>query len=114
MRDPVRRLHFADAVTAREIAGSFARAIVPGSYLIISVGTGSKSEGQNFTSAYTAAQVYIHEQHEILGFFDGLDLLPPGVVPVRYWQNLDVALDLKPRTATFIAGVARKPGPGAA
>ena len=49
-------LQFADPGTARDIAATFARALVPGSYLIISVGSGSPSEGENFTSAYTAAR----------------------------------------------------------
>jgi hypothetical protein len=46
---------------------------------------------------------------EILSFFDGLELLPPGVVPVRAWTGDAPAPGLKPRTATFLAGVARKP-----
>ena len=102
-------LHFADAGTARGVASVFAGAIVPGSYMIISVGSGNPSEGENFTSAYTAARVVIHSQQDILGFFDGLDLLPPGVVAVRCWYGDGLALDLKPRTATFLGGVARKP-----
>ena len=102
-------LHFADAGTARGVTATFARALAPGSYLIISVGSGNASEGENFTSAYTAAQVYIHSQEEILSFFDGLDLLPPGVVSVRAWHGGRPAHDLKPRTATFLAGVAQKP-----
>ena len=97
------------ASAARDIAAAFAGAIVPGSYLIISVGSGSRSEGENFTSAYSAAQIHIHSPEEILSFFGGLDLLPPGVVPVRYWSGDDPAPNLKPRTATFLGGVARKP-----
>ena len=101
-------LHFAEAGTARDVAAAFARAIVPGSYLIISVGSGSPSEGENFTSAYTAARIYIHSQEEILSFFDGLDLVPPGVVPVPHWNGDGPALDQQAPTATFIGGVARK------
>jgi O-methyltransferase involved in polyketide biosynthesis len=101
-------LHFADAGTARKSAAAFARALAPGSYLIISVGSGNSSEGENFTSAYTAAQVWIHPRREIQGFFDGLDLVPPGVVAVSSWHD-GVTADLEPRTATFLAGVARKP-----
>ena len=100
-------LHFADAGTAGDIAGAFARAIAPGGYLIISVGSGSPSEAEKFTAAYTAGRVYIHSLQEILSFFDGLELVPPGVVPVRYWHG--DGPDLKPRTATFLGGVARKP-----
>jgi hypothetical protein len=32
------------------VAAAFAWAVVPGSYLIISVGSGNPSEGANFTS----------------------------------------------------------------
>jgi O-methyltransferase involved in polyketide biosynthesis len=102
-------LHFVAAGTARDVAAVFARAIVPGSYMIISVGSGNTSEGENFTSAYTAAQLYIHSEEEILSFFDGLDLVPPGVVPVRGWYGDGLAPDLAPRTATFLCGVAKKP-----
>jgi O-methyltransferase involved in polyketide biosynthesis len=111
-------LHFAQKATARDVAAAFTRAIVPGSYLIISVGSGNRSEGANFTSEYTAAQIYIHSLEEIQSFFDGLDLVPPGVVAVRFWpgnaagvlDNKAAVLDDKARTATFIAGVARKAG----
>jgi O-methyltransferase involved in polyketide biosynthesis len=102
-------LHFADAETASEVADAFARAIVPGSYLIISVGSGNPSEGENFTSAYTAARIYIHSAAELLGFFGGLELVPPGVVSVLRWHGDDPALEAEPRTSTFLCGVARKP-----
>jgi O-methyltransferase involved in polyketide biosynthesis len=102
-------LHFVDAATARDVAAAFIRALAPGSYLIISVGSGDPTEGQVFTSAYTAAQVHIHQQREVEGFFDGLELVPPGVVPVRGWSGDGVAPSLRPRTATFLGGVARKP-----
>jgi len=102
-------LHFADAGTARDVAIAFARAIVPGSYLIISVGSGNPTEGENFTSAYTAARIYIHAPEEIRGFFDGLDLVPPGVVSVLSWHGDDPPLAAEPRTSTFLCGVARKP-----
>ena len=102
-------LHFADAATARDVAAAFARAIAPGSYLIISVGSGNRSEGENFTSAYTAARIYIHSPEKIRSFFGGLELMPPGVVAVRYWNGDGPARNMKPRTATFLGGVARKP-----
>jgi hypothetical protein len=102
-------LHFADAGTARDVAGAFARAVVPGSYLIISVGSGNPSEGENFTSAYTAARIYIHPLEDIVSFFDGLELVPPGVVAVTCWSGDDPVPAGTPRTATFLGGVARKP-----
>jgi len=102
-------LHFADAGTARDVATAFARAVVPASYLIIACGSGNRSEGENFASEYTAARIYIHSQEEIRGFFDGFDLVPPGVVAVRTWYGDGPDLGLKAPTATFLGGVARKP-----
>ena len=101
-------LHFADAGTARAVAGAFARAIAPGSYMIISCGSGDRSESENFTSAYTAAPIYIHSAAEIRSFFCGLDLVPPGVPPVPEWPGDDEAPGGDPRTATFIGGVGQK------
>jgi hypothetical protein len=102
-------LHFADAMTARDVAAAFARAVVPGSYLIISCGSGNRSEGENFTSEYSAARVHIHSTEEIGSFFDGFDLVPPGVVAVRTWNGDGPDLGLTAPTATFLGGVARKP-----
>jgi hypothetical protein len=45
----------------------------------------------------------------MLSFFEGLDLVDPGVIPVRGWYGDRPAPNLKPRTLTFLAGVARKP-----
>jgi hypothetical protein len=74
------------------------------------VGSGSPAEGDNFTTAYTAAQLYIHPLDDIVSFFAGLDLVPPGVVPVMCWNGDSAPLDHWPRTATFLGGVARKSG----
>jgi O-methyltransferase involved in polyketide biosynthesis len=101
-------LHFIGAGAARDVAAAFARAVVPGSYLIISCGSGNRSEGENFTTEYTAAQIYIHSLEEVLSFFDDLELVPPGVVAVRRWYGDGPALDVKAPTATFLGGVARK------
>jgi O-methyltransferase involved in polyketide biosynthesis len=102
-------LHFTDAGTARDLAGAFARAVASGSYLIISCGSGNPDEGANFTSEYTAARIYIHSLQEIQSFFDGLDLVPPGVVAVLRWYGDGPDLNLEASTATFLGGVARKP-----
>ncbi len=102
-------LHFADAATAREVGAAFARALAHGSYLIISVGTGSRAEGEDFATAYTAGNIHTHSPEDILSFFDGLELVPPGLVPVQAWYGDAPSPDLEPRTANFIGGVARKP-----
>jgi len=101
-------LHFTDAGTARKVAGAFIQAVAPESYVIISCGSGSRSEEETFTSAYTAARVYIHSAAEIRSFFDGLELVPPGVVSVREWQGDERVSQVESRSATFIGGVGRK------
>lgn len=102
-------LHFADADTARRVVERFGKAMVSGGYVIISVGSGNPSEGENFTSAYTAADVFIHSAREVLSFFDGFDLVPPGVVPVKCWSGDGELPRENMPTATFLGGVARKP-----
>jgi SAM-dependent methyltransferase len=102
-------LHFADAAAARDVATAFARAVAPGSYLIISVGSGDASEAENFASAYTAARIHIHSVPEILSFFDDLELVPPGVAAVGSWHGDQPVQEQEARTATFLCGVARKP-----
>ncbi len=101
-------LHFLDPQAAREVAAAFAQAISPASYLIISVGSGNPAEGKNFTSAYSAARIYIHSRAEVLSFFEGLELVPPGVVSVMSWNGDGPPLQPMPPTATFVGGVARK------
>ncbi len=103
-------LHFLDLDTARGVAGGFIRAIAPGSYAIISVGTGRSEGSEPFRTAYTAARLFIHTPDEIVSFFDGLEVVAPGVVPARGWQGEGPVLHLEPRQATFLAGVGRKPG----
>jgi O-methyltransferase involved in polyketide biosynthesis len=101
-------LHFLDAREAREVATAFTRAIAPGSYVIISVGTGQAEVAEPFSAAYTAAPLHIHAAAEVMTFFDGLELIPPGLVPARGWMGGAPAPDLASQRATFLAGVGRK------
>ena len=101
-------LHFIDAAAARDIATAFTRPIVPGSYAIISVGTGHADVAEPFSAAYTAARLYIHSIEEITAFFDGMELVPPGLVPARGWHGGGAVPKLAPRP-TFLAGVGHKP-----
>ena len=101
-------LHFLDAETARSVAAAYTSAVPRGSYLIISVGTGDPARATQVTSAYAAAPLYIHSHRQIARFFEGLDLVPPGLVPAPAW-TADVAVTQLPwREATFLAGVGRK------
>jgi len=105
-------LHFLDAVAARDVATAFTRAVAPGSYVIISVGTGQDEGAGPFTAAYSPAPLYIHSPGEIMSFFDGLELVPPGLVSPGGWNGGAAALRVVGRQAAFLAGVGHKaPGP---
>jgi O-methyltransferase involved in polyketide biosynthesis len=103
-------LHFLDAAAAREVVHGFTREIAPGSYVIISVGTGRAEVAEPFSAAYTAASLYIHSPEEIMTFFDGLELVPPGLVPASRWHGGSPAFRPAPDQPTFLAAAARKPG----
>lgn len=102
-------LHFLDASAARDVATAFTRAIAPGSYVIISVGTGQDEVAEPFSAAYTAAALYIHTPEQVMTFFEGMELVPPGLVPARGWRGGSPAPHLAARRPTFLAGMARKP-----
>jgi len=78
-------LHFFDAATARGIVAGYARAAAPGSYLVISVGSGDEQTGGALAREYQAGTLHNHSRAQIAGFLDGLDLVPPGLAQAREW-----------------------------
>jgi hypothetical protein len=101
-------LHFFDVSTARKIAVTFTRAIAPGSYLIISIGTGDAKLTSEFAAKYRAATLQMFTPQEFATFFDGLELVPPGTVPALAWAGGEPARDVPAQEAAFLVGVARK------
>jgi O-methyltransferase involved in polyketide biosynthesis len=103
-------LHFLDSAAAARAARAFSAAMAPGSYLVISAGTvtdpGLDAE---MSRAYDAAPGYNHSPGDIKGYFEGLELIPPGLTDARVWVPGAYALELPPRPAGFLAGIARKP-----
>ena len=96
---------------AREVVRRLLDAFPPGSYLALadSVRVGQAHIAAAESYAETGAVPYqLRSAEEIAGFFDGLDLLPPGIVPVPEWRP-----DPAPFPAVHVdtlGGVARKPG----
>lgn len=105
-------LHFFPADAARDLAARYVAALAPGSYLVVSVihaaETEAAEEGLGMYSS-KAAPIYSHPLPEIAGFFDGLELVPPGLVQARQWHPGWELPDPPPRdTHHVVAGVARK------
>jgi hypothetical protein len=102
--------HVSDYGQARSIVRDLLDGLPPGSYLAladsVNVGEAHVAAGQRY--AQTGAVPYeLRTPEEISGFFDGLDLLPPGVVAVPDWRP-DPA-PFPPVPVDTLGGVGRKP-----
>ncbi len=105
-------LHFLDAETAKGVVAGFARSLAPGSYMIISVGFGKGRAGQEFASTYNAqdgSRIYAHSWEEISAMFDGLDLMPPGIVDGAAWGTEPGPAARADQTSMILSAVTRRP-----
>jgi hypothetical protein len=104
--------HVSDYGQARAIVRDLLDGLAPGSYLAladsINAGEAHVAAGEHY--AETGAVPYrLRSPGEIAGFFDGLDLLPPGVVAVPDWRPDPGPF---PRVhVDTLGGVGRKPVP---
>jgi hypothetical protein len=105
-------LHFiADAERPQDIVRELKAVIAPGSYLVISHVTDEQ------VSSVTAEQVrklydqanapgVARSRKAIVGFFDGLEMIPPGLVSVTQWRPESSAFE--PGRTIFYAGAGTK------
>jgi SAM-dependent methyltransferase len=104
-------LHFLeDADRPHEIVAELRDALAPGSMLILSHGTTHQDwvEGlANFRSTYSQASSGIHLRtvSETERFFDGFDLVDPGLVLLSKWRPDSDTLPLSTESG-FLGGVA--------
>jgi hypothetical protein len=102
-------LHFVEVPTARNIVDSFAKALAPGSYVIISVGSGDDDIGGRLAAEYPATKLYNHSPEEIASFFGDFKLQPPGLVDAHDW-NPDSTIEPREHSGgRILAGVGRLP-----
>jgi hypothetical protein len=113
----VSMLHFFTAGEADMIVGAFRQRMVPGSYLIISQGNASRPPREAVQDAYGSGITLTgRTAAEITAYFDGFDLVPPGLVPVAEWPAAQPDAWPPPRQpaqpaspqAGMLAGVGRK------
>jgi anti-sigma regulatory factor (Ser/Thr protein kinase) len=101
-------LHFIDAQAVSEIMRTLVRAIAPGSYVVISVESGDEQTGDKLARAYTATTLFNHAPGQIARFFDGLEVVDPGLVDARTWEPLGAARQPTETGWRILAGVGRK------
>lgn len=87
--------------------------LAPGSYLVISHVVSDSPEVRQLVTDYvkTVGTRFgrVRERHEVRAFFDGLELVEPGLVNVRDWRP-DGTEEEESRQWVIFGGVARKPG----
>jgi len=86
-------------------------ALPPGSYLALSDGTDTSPALNRAIAAYnqnSASSYHLRTPAEIARFFDGLTLVPPGVVTTSGWRPDPADASAEPREVDAICGVGRK------
>jgi S-adenosyl methyltransferase len=98
----------AEYAEARSILRRLLEAVPPGSYLVVSDGTNTSTEiveGQRIANQ-SGHPYHLRSPEEITGYFDGLELVEPGVVSIPHWRPEPGPL---PPAMDGYCGVARKP-----
>jgi hypothetical protein len=103
-------LHFSPADEAAKIVAGYAERTAPGSYIVISCGSGDEHTGAALAREYMAATLYNHAPEVIAGWFGSLQLLrPPGLVDAHRWQPQTIVPLPDREGGHVLAGVARIP-----
>jgi O-methyltransferase involved in polyketide biosynthesis len=102
-----------DADNPRGLVTRLMDALPPGSYLAIShVASDIQAETSAKVSSRfqerSAMAPQARTQAEVAGFFDGLDLLAPGVVPIDHWQPGSQPTDQRETPLPAYAALGRK------
>jgi len=100
--------HLDDHGAARSITSQLMDVLPSGSYLAIADGVaGPVAEAQRGCNDAAPVPYYLRRPDELASFFDGLDLIEPGVVPCPQWKP-DASGHAAPEGAVAYCAVARK------
>jgi hypothetical protein len=105
--------HISDTGEAYEIVRRLAGALAPGSYVAINHSTSAVSgaameEAVAHWNRVGTPSMTLRTPPQIARFFDGLELLPPGVVSCSRWRPRPTSGGQLPAEVDEFAGVARK------
>jgi O-methyltransferase involved in polyketide biosynthesis len=107
--------HIPDTEQAYSIVRHLVAALVPGSFLAINHSTSAvhgaaMEEAVAHWNQVGTPSMTLRTPQQITRFFDGLDLLPPGVVSCSHWRPDPSPAGDQPTAVDEFCGVARKPG----
>jgi S-adenosyl methyltransferase len=103
--------HIVDDDEAQGIVRRLLAAVPAGSYLVLNDGVNvseARDEAQQEYNDNSSAPYRLRSPARIARFFDGLELLEPGVVPVSRWRPEPSPFGV-PAAVEAFCGVARKP-----
>ena len=103
-------LHYVPDPDAHDAVAAYASAAAPGSHLVLTHVTGGTDPPASAVGravfARSANPVTPRTEERVLAFFDGLEILEPGLVPVQQWRPEDHA-PAGPDKSWLIGGIAR-------
>jgi hypothetical protein len=106
-------LHFFPADTAAILVKRYMSALAPGSYLVATIASGKGPLADTFYETYNAwgfATMHNHTSAQFASFFDGLEIMSPGLADARRirpgWSDLSPS---RKRPDRVLAGIARVP-----
>jgi O-methyltransferase involved in polyketide biosynthesis len=102
-------MHFLDPDVARRVTRQLIDWLASGSYLVICTASADEEVATEMRREYTASSTWNHSRDVIRGFFDGTELVPPGLTDARDWVPGAPAQPLAPKAVRALAGVGRKP-----
>ena len=86
-------------------------ALPPGSYLALADGTDTNEALNQAISVYnanSASSYHLRGPERIAAFFEGLEILEPGVVPTSQWHPEPIDVGRSPDEVDAICGIGRK------
>lgn len=103
-------LHFFDAQQAARIMATLTGWLAPGSYAVISVGSGDEETAGAIAREYRPGNLRSYSKEQMAALFAGLELVPPGLTDSRLWMpGTPDGNPPEERGAYILAGVGRKP-----
>jgi S-adenosyl methyltransferase len=106
--------HISDTGEAYSIVGQLVAALAPGSFVVINHSTSAvhgaaMEEAVAHWNQVGTPPMTLRSPEQIAAFFDGLDLLTPGVVSCSRWRPDLSSVGGQPAEVDEFCGVARKP-----